>query len=205
MLTRDHAKLDRGQRQARLDLAARVRRLRADLPLLLAPGAPRARTRRAARRGIYVEVEAIPGWDLAISSFEQTQGRDPHQRVEVVAVRTDISPATLTTPEMTIQRATVFIPDGKVTSFVKRFETYASVAPLKPREQRHHNFADRHHLVGGLAEERPIGKSFAGSLSTPDLRTSGSAGADSNSTIGSFCSPTRHREAWRCRLTSSMT
>ncbi len=96
-----------------------------------------------ARPGIYVEFESFPGWDLALKSFEQVQDRDPHQHVEVVAVRTDVIPATATKPETTIQRATVFVPDGKVARFVRRFETYASTASSAPTARRHHNFVDR--------------------------------------------------------------
>ncbi|MDQ3341053.1 MAG: hypothetical protein M4D80_38330 [Myxococcota bacterium] len=96
-----------------------------------------------AHAGIYVEFEAIPDWELAIKSFENLRVRDPHERVEVVAVRTDVVAATPTTPETTVQRATVFVPDGKIASFIQRFETYAQPTPPRPKEQRGHDFVDR--------------------------------------------------------------
>ena len=96
-----------------------------------------------ARPGIYVQFESFPGWDLALKSFEQVGAKDPHQRVEVSAVRTDVIPATATTPETNIQRATVFVPDGKVASFLRKFEAYASTARASSTERRHHNFVDR--------------------------------------------------------------
>jgi len=96
-----------------------------------------------AHPGIYVEFESFPGWDLALTSFEQLRANDPHQRVEVVAVRTDKHPETATTPETTVQHATVFVPDGKVASFLRRFETYARTAAPTPTERRHHDFVDR--------------------------------------------------------------
>lgn len=96
-----------------------------------------------ARPGIYVEFESFPGWDLALKSFEQVRASDPHQRVEIVAVRTDVIPATATKPETHLQRATVFVPDGKVASFIRRFETYASPARAAPTERRRHDFVDR--------------------------------------------------------------
>jgi Subtilase family len=94
-----------------------------------------------ARSGIYVEFEAMPGLDLAIKSFEQTTARDQHTHIEVVAVRTDEASATAAGPATTIQRATVFVPDGKTAMFVKKFEAYAASAAGD--SGRHRDFADR--------------------------------------------------------------
>lgn len=94
-----------------------------------------------ARPGIYVEVESIPGWDLALNGFEKGQkGRVPdrHEHSEVVAVRQELG-----SDGAPVERATVFIPEGKVGAFVKQFETYGKPTAPKPKERRHHDFVDR--------------------------------------------------------------
>lgn len=96
-----------------------------------------------ARPGIYVEFESFPGLDLAIKSFEHVRPSDPHRRVEVVAARTVVIPATALVPEAHVQYATVFVPDGEVARFVGRFERYAGTAPDGPGGRRHHDFVDR--------------------------------------------------------------
>lgn len=93
-----------------------------------------------ARPGIYVEVASAPGLELALSSFDKTRSKDRHDRAEVVAVRRDETAGGGTAA---VERATVFIPEGKVGSFLKTFETYAKPTPPKPKERRHHDFVDR--------------------------------------------------------------
>lgn len=96
-----------------------------------------------ARPGIYVEVESIPDWDLALNSFDKTRARDRHQHAEVVAVRHEEVASPDGTTTNTVQHATVFIPEGKVGTFLKQFETYAKPAAPKSKERRHHDFVDR--------------------------------------------------------------
>lgn len=108
-----------------------------------------ARARRAttgivvatARPGIYVEFESVPGWPLTIKSFEQTRAKDQHKHVEVVAVRTEVVAAMPNQAETTVQRATVFVPDGKAAAFVRKFEAYAATAGSSGG--KHRDFADR--------------------------------------------------------------
>jgi hypothetical protein len=66
--------------------------------------------------GLYVQFESQPGVPLTLSSLE-----DARQGIELVAVtRARTNEAT----PRTIERATVFVPEGKVKHFVGRFESY---------------------------------------------------------------------------------
>lgn len=84
--------------------------------------------------GLYVQFESQPGVPLNLSSLE-----DARQGIELVAV----SHTQTDEPEpRRIERATVFVPDGKVKHFVTRFESYAKTAPKKERERRHEDMLD---------------------------------------------------------------
>ena len=96
-----------------------------------------------ARPGLYVEFESFPGWELAIPSLESTGGKDPHARIEVVAVRQHTVPATEASPTTVIERATVLIPDGKVSTFLRQLEAYVDPSPRRPGERRGYNLFDR--------------------------------------------------------------
>ena len=96
-----------------------------------------------ARPGVYVEFEAIPGWELAVSSLEHSAPRDPLNRIEVVAVRDGIQPADSPGAGRSGQRATVFVPDGQIAYFLKRLEKYALTTPKKEGERRHEDMLDR--------------------------------------------------------------
>lgn len=96
-----------------------------------------------ARPGIYVEVESIPDWDLALNKFDKVRGRDRHEHAEVFAVRREEVASADGSTMATVERATVFIPEGKVGSFLKQFDTYAKPTAPKPKERRHHDFVDR--------------------------------------------------------------
>jgi hypothetical protein len=96
-----------------------------------------------ARPGIYIEVDSVPGLELALNSFDKTRARDRHERAEVVAVRHEELPSVGDQPATIVEHATVFIPEGKVGSFLKTFETYAKPTAAKPKEHRHHDFVDR--------------------------------------------------------------
>ena len=59
--------------------------------------------------------------------------------IEVVAV----SHATTNEPEpRRIERATVFVPDGKAKHFLNRFESYSKTTPKKERERRYEDMID---------------------------------------------------------------
>lgn len=90
-------------------------------------------TVHGAQPGIYVQFESPPGIDLNLKSLE-----DRHQRIEVVAVQT-VKPDPNAGP---VQRATVFIPDGKLKHFFTRFQQYATEQTSKG-EPRHKDMVDR--------------------------------------------------------------
>lgn len=84
--------------------------------------------------GLYVQFESQPGVPLELSSLESVR-----QGIELVAVtrsRTDEAEPRV------IEKATVFVPDGKVKHFVTRFETYAKTSPKVKGERRHEAMLD---------------------------------------------------------------
>ncbi|MEP7182347.1 MAG: S8 family peptidase [Betaproteobacteria bacterium] len=84
--------------------------------------------------GLYILFESQPGVPLQLSSLE-----DARQGIELVAV------AHAQTDEVEprrIERATVFVPDGKVKHFFARFETYAKTAPKAKGERRYEGMLD---------------------------------------------------------------
>lgn len=84
--------------------------------------------------GLYVQFESQPGVPLQVTSFE-----DSRQSIEVVAV----SYSKTDEPEpRRIERATVFVPEGKVKHFLKRFESYSKTTPKKERERRYEDMID---------------------------------------------------------------
>lgn len=89
-------------------------------------------TVHGAKPGLYVQFESQPGVPLQLSSLE-----DARQGIDVVAVTRTDDPK-----PQTVERATVFVPDGKVKHFLQRFERYAKTAPKKKRERRHEDMLD---------------------------------------------------------------
>jgi hypothetical protein len=87
-----------------------------------------------AEPGLYVQFESQPGVPLKLSSLE-----DARQGIELVAVshvdRDGAEPRR-------IERATVFVPEGKVKHFVARFESYAKTTPKAKGERRHEDMID---------------------------------------------------------------
>jgi len=84
--------------------------------------------------GLYVQFESQPGVPLQVTSLE-----DSRQGIEGVAV----SHSKTEEPEpRRIERATVFVPDGKVKHFLKRFENYSKTTPKKERERRYEDMID---------------------------------------------------------------
>lgn len=92
--------------------------------------------------GVYVEFEAIPGWELAVASLEHST-KDPQKRIEVVAVTYAPPPPDAPPATRPVQHATVFVPDGQIAHFIRRLEKYALTTPKKPREKRYEDFFDR--------------------------------------------------------------
>lgn len=101
-----------------------------------------AQTRRAAVReievegtieGIYVEFESFPDIELALPSLEpRTRRNHPELRaVKSVAIE-----------DRVVQRATVFVPDERVSDFLQKFEQYATENTNRGNP-RHQNLAVR--------------------------------------------------------------
>ena len=94
-------------------------------------------TVHGAEPGLYIQFESQPGIELKLELLE-----DRRKGIELVAVQT-FKPE----PEgEVVQRATVFVPDGKLKHFVSRFEQYAS-EQTKKGEPRHKDLVDR---IAGL-------------------------------------------------------
>lgn len=87
-----------------------------------------------AEPGIYVQFESQPGVPLQPAQLE-----DARQRIELVAVS---HTHTVEAQPRRIERATVFVPEGKVKHFLKRFESYAKTTPKKKGERRHEDMLD---------------------------------------------------------------
>lgn len=84
--------------------------------------------------GLYVQFESQPGVPLHLSSLEAVR-----QGIELVAV----VQAQSDEPEpRRIERATVFVPEGKVKHFLSRFDAYSSDTPKAKGERRHENMLD---------------------------------------------------------------
>jgi hypothetical protein len=84
--------------------------------------------------GLYVQFESQPGVPLKLSSLE-----DARQGIELVAVN---HAHTEEAEPRRIERATVFVPEGKVKHFVTRFERYANTTPKAKGERRHEGMLD---------------------------------------------------------------
>jgi hypothetical protein len=99
-----------------------------------------ARQRRGAARtlvpdavlGVYVSFESFPGLELALTSLDPQRGQQHPELRSVHLQDTQAGP---------VQVATVFIPDGKLGTFVRAFEQYESTASdAKPKNW---NMVDR--------------------------------------------------------------
>lgn len=84
--------------------------------------------------GLYVQFESVPGVPLNLSSLE-----DARQGIELVAV----NHAHPEGPQpRRIERATVFVPEGKVKHFLTRFDDYSKKTPKVKGERRHEAMLD---------------------------------------------------------------
>ena len=90
--------------------AGRVRRTEAAGQVGVAPSS----------EGVYVTFDSSPGFELRLMTFDpQTSGEQP----ELVAVQV------VAENDQEFERATVFVPDGKLGYFISRFEAYATEEP----------------------------------------------------------------------------
>lgn len=93
-------------------------------------------TVHGAAPGLYVQFESRPGVTLNVSSLE-----DRKVGIEVVAVTREAVGEGEYGPS--VERATVFVPDGQVKHFVSKFEAYASTTPKAKGDHRHEDMLDR--------------------------------------------------------------
>jgi hypothetical protein len=90
-------------------------------------------TVHGAEPGIYIQFESPPGVQLKLESLE-----DRRQGIELVAVQRALTAA----DAAGVQLATVFVPDGALTHFFKRFEEYERQR-TKKGEPRYKDMVDR--------------------------------------------------------------
>ena len=86
-----------------------------------------------AQPGLYVEFESPPDIELKLESLENR-----NRGIETVAVRN----VRLESDDHTVQLATVFVPDGKLSHFFKRFRQYTE-EKTKSGKPRHKEMVDR--------------------------------------------------------------
>ncbi len=83
--------------------------------------------------GVYITFDSSPGFELQLMTFDpQTSGEQP----ELVAVQV------ATENDEEVERATVFVPEGKLGYFISRFEAYAT-EETKSGAPKHANFVER--------------------------------------------------------------
>ncbi len=87
--------------------------------------------------GIYVTFESFPGLELALESLDSSQGKI-HPELLSVGVEGPKG--------QEVERATVYIPDGKLGYFLKKLQEYAETADLE--KPRHQKLADRIQHIG---------------------------------------------------------
>lgn len=99
-----------------------------------------------AQPGIYLEFEAVPGWELALDGLERRRGKDPSKHIEVVSVDERASASSQSSSgaaAQPTQHATVFVPEGQLSHFLGRLEQYGQTTPKQGNEKRHENQFDR--------------------------------------------------------------
>lgn len=91
-------------------------------------------TVHGAAPGLYVQFESEPDVPLDLKSLESTK-----QGIELVAASHSL---TEDSPPKRIERATVFVPEGRVKHFLERFEAYAKTTPKAQNERRYEKMLD---------------------------------------------------------------
>lgn len=119
------------------DRGAHGRRLKDDLDALGA--AARARREQTdvrvegAVEGVYIQFESVPGFDLELTALEPRQGKVHPELRSVTERLVDGQP---------VQFATVFVPDGWIGRFSRKFEQYVSETTPKGHP-RHRALVER--------------------------------------------------------------
>jgi hypothetical protein len=91
---------------------------------------------------MYLVFESFPGIELALESLDSRRGRVHPELVSVQKVPT---------PDGEIERATVFVPDGKLGHFLRRLNEYGATASLE--RPKHRNLVDRINRIGVASVE----------------------------------------------------
>ena len=91
---------------------------------------PATQTAPVVEKGFYIEFEGEPGYDLKVESLKDTRAG-----IKLVAV-TEIA-GDENTPKLT--RATVFVPEGKISHFIKKVEDYLNPSKETKRHQKPKN------------------------------------------------------------------
>jgi hypothetical protein len=113
-----------------VDRQAHVNRLSAELGTALEAGTVRRQQQgvqvQGALRGTYVEFDTIPGIPLEFDRLDSKRPADPH----LISVTRHL------TAEGPVDRAVVWIPEGRHTTFLRKFQRYAAtVNDDKPRQR----------------------------------------------------------------------
>lgn len=89
------------------------------------------------RNGVYVMFESFPGIELAVEKLDSRQGKIHPELVSVQIVQVDGDP---------VERATVWIPEGKLGYFLSRLDKYVETA--EEEKTRHADLVDRVRSIG---------------------------------------------------------
>lgn len=106
--------------------------LRDQLDEVIRKGLAQQQAAQVVEKGVYIEFEGEPGYDLKVESL-----KDKKAGIKLVSVA-EIA-GDKNTPKLT--RATVFVPEGKISHFIKKVEEYLDPAKgtkkyQKPKNQK---------------------------------------------------------------------
>lgn len=104
--------------------------LRDQLDVVIRKGTAQQQAAQAVEKGVYIEFEGEPGYDLKVESL-----KDKKAGIKLVSV-TEIA-GDKNTPKLT--RATVFVPEGKISHFIKKVEEYLDPAKETKKYQKPKN------------------------------------------------------------------
>ncbi|MBL8191430.1 MAG: S8 family peptidase [Acidobacteria bacterium] len=104
--------------------------LRDQLDEVMRIGMAQQQAAQVVEKGFYIEFEGEPGYDLKVESL-----KDKPAGIKLVAV-TEIA-GDKNTPKLT--RATVFVPEGKISHFIKKVEDYLNPAKETKKHQKPKN------------------------------------------------------------------
>lgn len=114
-----------------VDRVAHVNRLTAELGAAVNLGVARSAAQavevQGTVRGVYIEFDSIPELALEFEKLDSKRANDPH----LVSVRSEVR------PQGSVERAVVWIPEGRQSVFLRKFERYAQTAEDEKPKQRY--------------------------------------------------------------------